>query len=148
VGKSRRVQSAPELISTIAEDSDGEEAANLAAAAALVTPGPGSEANGEAPLISTASSSSAGGASAIPAAAAGAASAKEEKASRKAKEAAARPVLWDQNFREWTEGKPLCMVTRDLRYLEAAIFNDTLVLSKQCLMDYSLLLAAVPPDPD
>jgi len=61
---------------------------------------------------------------------------------------AGRPVLWDQNFREWTEGKPLCLVPRDLKYLEAAVCNDTLLLSKLSLVDYSLLLAAVMPDKD
>lgn len=55
-------------------------------------------------------------------------------------------VLWDQNFREWTEGKPLCLVARDLKYLEAAVWNDTLMLSRQELMDYSLLLVAVLPE--
>jgi len=57
-----------------------------------------------------------------------------------------RMVLWDQNFREWTEGKPLCLVARDLKYLEAAVWNDTLMLSRQELMDYSLLLVAVLPE--
>ncbi|CAE7041511.1 Pikfyve [Symbiodinium sp. CCMP2592] len=56
-------------------------------------------------------------------------------------------VFWDQNFREWTKGKPLCLVPSDLTYLEAAIFNDTTLLSTRDLMDYSLLLAAVPPEP-
>ncbi|CAE7948158.1 Pikfyve, partial [Symbiodinium sp. KB8] len=56
-------------------------------------------------------------------------------------------VFWDQNFREWTKGKPLCLVPSDLTYLEAAIFNDTTLLSTRELMDYSLLLAAVPPEP-
>lgn len=54
-------------------------------------------------------------------------------------------VLWDQNFREWTQGMPLCLPMRDLRYLEAAVWNDTLLLKKQALVDYSLLLAAAPP---
>ena len=31
-------------------------------------------------------------------------------------------VFWDQNFREWTNGRPLCLVKEDLRYLEAAMF--------------------------
>eukprot|EP00931_Biecheleriopsis_adriatica_P074690 TRINITY_DN48697_c0_g1_i1.p1 TRINITY_DN48697_c0_g1~~TRINITY_DN48697_c0_g1_i1.p1 ORF type:complete len:1993 (+),score=289.05 TRINITY_DN48697_c0_g1_i1:23-5980(+) len=65
---------------------------------------------------------------------------------RRSAEPATKTVLWDQNFREWTEGKPLCMVASDLRYVEAAVFNDTQLLSKQCLMDYSLLLAAVPAE--
>ncbi|CAE7377349.1 FAB1C [Symbiodinium natans] len=59
----------------------------------------------------------------------------------------AAKVFWDQNFREWTKGKPLCLVPSDLTYLEAAIFNDTTLLSTRDLMDYSLLLAAVPPEP-
>jgi len=57
-------------------------------------------------------------------------------------------VLWDANFREWTEGKPLCLVAKDLQYLEAAVWNDTLLLSTQKLVDYSLLLTAVVPDGD
>lgn len=57
-------------------------------------------------------------------------------------------VLWDANFREWTDGKPLCLASRDLKYLEAAVWNDTLLLSTQALVDYSLLLAAVVPDND
>jgi hypothetical protein len=59
---------------------------------------------------------------------------------------AAGVVLWDQNFREWTGGKPLCLGSQDLKYLEAAVHNDTLFLSSQTLIDYSLLLAAVEPD--
>jgi len=59
-----------------------------------------------------------------------------------------RAVLWDQNFREWTEGKPLSLVSRDLKYLEAAIKNDTQLLSGShlSLLDYSLLLAAAPQE--
>eukprot|EP00927_Polykrikos_kofoidii_P039146 TRINITY_DN33580_c0_g1_i1.p1 TRINITY_DN33580_c0_g1~~TRINITY_DN33580_c0_g1_i1.p1 ORF type:complete len:742 (-),score=104.01 TRINITY_DN33580_c0_g1_i1:21-1955(-) len=57
-----------------------------------------------------------------------------------------KTVLWDQNFREWTDGKPLCLASQDLQYLEAAVWNDTQLLSKHCLMDYSLLLASVPPE--
>jgi len=57
-------------------------------------------------------------------------------------------VFWDQNFREWTEGKPLALAPRDLKYLEAAVWNDTLLLSGQSLVDYSLLLAAAPPPPE
>jgi len=53
-----------------------------------------------------------------------------------------KPVLWDQNFREWTEGRPLCLVSRDLKYLEAAVWNDTMLLNNQNLIDYSLLLVA------
>jgi 1-phosphatidylinositol-3-phosphate 5-kinase len=63
---------------------------------------------------------------------------------------ASKSVLWDQNFREWTGGKPLCLPQCDLKYLEAAVWNDTLLLSGQQLVDYSLLLAAAPsegPDP-
>lgn len=52
-------------------------------------------------------------------------------------------VLWDQNFREWSDGKPLCLVSRDLKYLEAAVCNDTHFLAVQDLVDYSLLLAVV-----
>merc|ERR1739838_977815 len=55
-------------------------------------------------------------------------------------------VLWDQNFRERFGGKPLCLGSQDLKYLEAAVHNDTLFLSSQTLIDYSLLLAAVQPD--
>lgn len=55
-------------------------------------------------------------------------------------------TLWDQNFREWTQGKPLCLAKADLSYLEAAMFNDTMFLSNLQLMDYSLLLAAVPSE--
>lgn len=32
------------------------------------------------------------------------------------------PVFWDQNFREWTQGKPLCLGKEDLYYLEAAMW--------------------------
>jgi len=59
---------------------------------------------------------------------------------------AEKPVLWDQNFREWTDGKPLCLRASDLQYLEAAVWNDTHMLSRQALVDYSLLLAAVVPN--
>eukprot|EP00913_Durusdinium_trenchii_P019722 g18540.t1 len=47
---------------------------------------------------------------------------------------------------EWTSGKPLYLAQEDLSYLEAAMFNDTTLLSTLYLMDYSLLLAAVPPE--
>merc|ERR1711959_869949 len=57
-----------------------------------------------------------------------------------------KAVLWDQNFREWTEGKPLTLAPQDLKYLEAAVWNDTLLLSGQSLVDYSLLLAAAPAE--
>jgi len=56
-----------------------------------------------------------------------------------------KAVLWDMNLREWTEGKPLCLLSRDLKYLEAALYNDTYFLNKQSLVDYSLLLAAAEP---
>lgn len=36
------------------------------------------------------------------------------------------------------------MAKKDLNYLEAAVFNDTTLLSTLNIMDYSLLLAAVP----
>jgi len=58
---------------------------------------------------------------------------------------ASKAVLWDMNLREWTEGKPLTLVSSDLKYLEAALHNDTLFLNKQSLVDYSLLLAAAEP---
>jgi len=61
---------------------------------------------------------------------------------------ASKAVLWDMNLREWTEGKPLCLLSQDLKYLEAAIHNDTLFLNKQSLVDYSLLLAAAEPPDD
>jgi len=58
-----------------------------------------------------------------------------------------KAVLWDMNLREWTDGKPLCLLSQDLKYLEAALHNDTSFLNKQSLVDYSLLLAAAePPD--
>jgi hypothetical protein len=53
-----------------------------------------------------------------------------------------KEVLWDQNFREWREGKPLCLLSPQLKYLEAALWNDSQFLSKNSLIDYSLLLAA------
>lgn len=56
-------------------------------------------------------------------------------------EGSSKPVLWDQNFREWTQGKPMCLAPLDLQYLQAGIANDTLLLSNQSLVDYSLLLA-------
>jgi len=49
-------------------------------------------------------------------------------------------VLWDQNFREYTKGFPLALPLRDMRTIESAIFNDTLLLSKLDVVDYSLLL--------
>lgn len=56
-------------------------------------------------------------------------------------------VLLDQNFREWTQGRPLGLPRIDLMYLEAAIWNDCQLLAKQQLVDYSLLMAvAEPPD--
>ncbi len=39
-------------------------------------------------------------------------------------------TLWDQNFREWTQGMPLCLKKRDMDYLTAAIWNDSLFLSR------------------
>jgi len=59
-----------------------------------------------------------------------------------------KAVLWDMNLREWTDGKPLCLLSRDLKYLEAALHNDTYFLNKQSLVDYSLLLAAAEPPDD
>ena len=32
-------------------------------------------------------------------------------------------TLWDQNFKEWTQGKPLTLVKDQLRYLEDAMFR-------------------------
>jgi len=52
----------------------------------------------------------------------------------------------DKEFREWTKGKPLGLPPADLMYLEAAIWNDTILLNKQQLVDYSLLIAVAEPE--
>ncbi|KAF8821601.1 phosphatidylinositol-4-phosphate 5-Kinase [Cardiosporidium cionae] len=50
-------------------------------------------------------------------------------------------VLWDQNFREYTRGFPLFLLTSaDKQYLNQAIYNDTTFLSRLAIVDYSLLL--------
>lgn len=62
--------------------------------------------------------------------------------------ATAGRVLWDQNLREWLQGKPLGLPASDLQYLEAAVWNDTLLLAEQALIDYSMLLAVAPWGPE
>ncbi|CAD7961524.1 unnamed protein product [Amoebophrya sp. A25] len=49
-------------------------------------------------------------------------------------------TLWDQNFREWIKGMPICLRKHDMDYLQRALWNDTWFLLKMQLMDYSLLL--------
>uniref|UniRef100_A0A0G4GEM8 PIPK domain-containing protein n=1 Tax=Chromera velia CCMP2878 TaxID=1169474 RepID=A0A0G4GEM8_9ALVE len=51
-----------------------------------------------------------------------------------------QPVLWDQNFREYTKGYPMQVRLQDMRSIESGIYNDTLLLSKLEVVDYSLLL--------
>eukprot|EP00397_Hematodinium_sp_SG-2012_P001259 GEMP01001260.1.p1 GENE.GEMP01001260.1~~GEMP01001260.1.p1 ORF type:complete len:1730 (+),score=451.55 GEMP01001260.1:92-5281(+) len=53
-------------------------------------------------------------------------------------------TLWDQNFREWTCGMPLVLSKSDMDYFEKALWNDTYILSKWWLMDYSLLMIVSP----
>lgn len=68
----------------------------------------------------------------------------EEETNAEPAEDTSKTVLWDQNFREWTQGRPLSLRPHDLQYLQASITNDTLLLSNQSLVDYSLLLAVAP----
>ncbi|CAK0803760.1 unnamed protein product, partial [Prorocentrum cordatum] len=51
-----------------------------------------------------------------------------------------KQVLWDQNFREYCRGRPLCLEPSDLKHLEAAVWNDAQLLCHLSLVDYSLLL--------
>merc|ERR1712112_531185 len=53
-------------------------------------------------------------------------------------------TLWDQNFREWTSGIPLTLSAADMGYFAQALWNDTHILSKLLLMDYSLLVIVSP----
>merc|ERR1712190_310112 len=53
---------------------------------------------------------------------------------------------WDQDFRQRNFGKPLCLPDEDLKYLEAGVNNDCALLAHLELIDYSMLLAAAPPD--
>merc|ERR1712194_649301 len=64
----------------------------------------------------------------------------------KAPEPAKAKTGWDQDFREQNFGKPLCLPDEDLKYLEAAVSNDCALLAHLELIDYSMLLAAAPPD--
>lgn len=50
------------------------------------------------------------------------------------------PVLWDQNFREYSRGLPLTLAGDDFSILRMAIINDTLLLSNLEVVDYSLLV--------
>eukprot|EP00923_Selenidium_pygospionis_P011288 GHVN01019552.1.p1 GENE.GHVN01019552.1~~GHVN01019552.1.p1 ORF type:complete len:634 (-),score=31.04 GHVN01019552.1:158-2059(-) len=50
------------------------------------------------------------------------------------------PVLWDQNFREYTNGLPITLQRDESHVLEVAIQNDTLLLSHLGVVDYSLLV--------
>lgn len=46
----------------------------------------------------------------------------------------------DLNFIQDMKGLPLCLTTEDKRNLDAALWNDTLFLTKQNIIDYSLLV--------
>ncbi|PHJ21964.1 phosphatidylinositol-4-phosphate 5-kinase [Cystoisospora suis] len=50
------------------------------------------------------------------------------------------PVLWDQNFREYSRGYPLCLDTADHLWLWRALQRDTQLLQKLEIVDYSLLV--------
>ncbi|KFG64972.1 phosphatidylinositol-4-phosphate 5-Kinase, partial [Toxoplasma gondii RUB] len=54
--------------------------------------------------------------------------------------AAALPVLWDQNFREFSRGFPLCLESSDHAWLWRALQRDTQLLQKLDVVDYSLLV--------
>ncbi|KEP66569.1 UNVERIFIED_CONTAM: phosphatidylinositol-4-phosphate 5-Kinase [Hammondia hammondi] len=54
--------------------------------------------------------------------------------------AAALPVLWDQNFREFSRGFPLCLESSDHAWLWRALQRDTQLLQKLEVVDYSLLV--------
>jgi len=56
-----------------------------------------------------------------------------------------KQVLWDQNFREYCRGRPLCLEPSDLKHLEAAVWNDAQLLCHLSLVDYSLLLVVAEP---
>merc|ERR1719387_2879341 len=64
------------------------------------------------------------------------------------RKAASKGVLWDQNFREWTKGRPLCLPHHDHEYVRRAVHNDTQFLSGLSIVDYSLMLVAAPPVED
>lgn len=46
----------------------------------------------------------------------------------------------DLNFCEDMQGLPICLSIEDKRYLDASIWNDSLFLYKQNVIDYSLLV--------
>lgn len=50
------------------------------------------------------------------------------------------PVLWDQNFREFSRGFPLTLQTAEHRWLMQALFFDAEFLLKLQVVDYSLLV--------
>ncbi|CBZ53212.1 conserved hypothetical protein [Neospora caninum Liverpool] len=54
--------------------------------------------------------------------------------------APALPVLWDQNFREFSGGFPLCLDSCDHAWLWRALQRDTQLLQRLDVVDYSLLV--------
>jgi len=55
-------------------------------------------------------------------------------------------ALLDAEFLKWSEGCPLSMPAQDLRLLEAAVCNDTMMLRNLKAMDYSLFLSIAKQD--
>ncbi|PFH33533.1 hypothetical protein BESB_077500 [Besnoitia besnoiti] len=55
-------------------------------------------------------------------------------------EAPALSVLWDQNFREFSGGFPLCLCGPDHAWLWRALQRDTQLLERLEVVDYSLLV--------
>lgn len=50
------------------------------------------------------------------------------------------PVLWDQNFREYTQGFPLCLQPSHHEWFTAALQGDVQLLQRLEVVDYSLLV--------
>ncbi|KAJ2653365.1 Mitochondrial distribution and morphology protein 12 [Coemansia sp. RSA 1250] len=59
---------------------------------------------------------------------------------RMADETVANAVLLDENMLMYIRDNPICIRQQTKRHLHAAIWNDTLFLSKMNVMDYSLLV--------
>lgn len=55
-----------------------------------------------------------------------------------------KKVLLDTNFQEDFNGEPIAVSSSTKIYIEAAINNDSLMLSMANVMDYSLLLVLDP----
>ena len=58
----------------------------------------------------------------------------------KRRQEAEASVLWDQNFREWTNGRTLGLPKEDHHYIDTALWNDSTFLSSLQVVDYSLLV--------